>query len=328
MSLVRAGTRWRRFRIYYPSPGCRQGTILAPVAAWRRLPGSGGTWPLDILVCSAARWPPRTTSSRASGRTIRAHEQAAETAPPGPPGHGPADHGDHGDQDRPRRSRPVTVVTAGHGGHGRPRPNVSDGVTADAANAALANDTVARPIRVNERANGRIERPTPPGTRPRGYGPAAGGADGRIERPAPPGTRPRSRRSRPPKAERSGAGSRPRRHGDHGEQASPGSRPLVALPLPITPSHGSHGASRRARRARREPWVLSPPGARGRADLPGDRAAAGGRGPPIPKGGRAGKENRFDRITFCLETCDERPLPLMSRNGYVPASESPADGWD
>ena len=85
---------------------------------------------------------------------------------------------------------------------------------------------------------------------------------------------------------------------------------------------------RRARRARREPWGLSPPGARGRADLPGDRAAAGGRGHPIPKGGRAGKENRFDRITFCLETCDERPLPLMSRNGYVPASESPADGWD
>ena len=89
-SRVRAGTRWRRLRIYYPSPGCRQGTILAPIAAWRRLPGSGGTWPLDILLCSAARWPPRTTSSRANGRTIRAHEQAAETAPPG---HGPADHG-------------------------------------------------------------------------------------------------------------------------------------------------------------------------------------------------------------------------------------------
>ena len=99
-------------RIYYPSPGCRQGTILAPIAAWRRLPGSSGTWPLDILVCSAARWPPRTTSSRASGRTIRAHEQAAETAPPG---HGPADHGDHGDHDRPRRSRQVTAITAGHG---------------------------------------------------------------------------------------------------------------------------------------------------------------------------------------------------------------------
>ena len=111
---------------------------------------------------------------------------------------------------------------------------------------------------------------------------------------------PQSRRSWPPMAERSGAGSRPRRHGDHGAQASPGSRPLVALPLPITPSHGSHGASRRARRARREPWGLSPPGARGRADLPGDRAAAGGRGPPIPKGGRAGKENRFDNITSAL----------------------------
>ena len=87
---VRAGTRLRRLRIYYPSPGCRQGTILAPVAAWRRLPGSGGTWPLDILVCSAARWPPRTTSSRANGRTIRVHEQAAETTPPE---HGPAPPG-------------------------------------------------------------------------------------------------------------------------------------------------------------------------------------------------------------------------------------------
>ena len=36
-----AGTRWRQSRIYYQSPGCRQGTILAPVMAWRRLPGSG-----------------------------------------------------------------------------------------------------------------------------------------------------------------------------------------------------------------------------------------------------------------------------------------------
>ena len=111
-SRVRAGTRWRRLRIYYPSPGCRQGTILVPIAAWRRLPCSAGTWLLDILVCSAARWPPRTNSSRASGRTICAHEQAAETAPPG---HGPADHGEHGDHDRPRRSRQVTAVTAGHG---------------------------------------------------------------------------------------------------------------------------------------------------------------------------------------------------------------------
>ena len=131
-------------RIYYPSPGCRQGTILAPVAARRRLPGSGGTWPLDILVCSAARWPPRMTSSRASGRTIRAHEQAAEMAPPG---HGPADHGDHGDHDRSRRSRPVTAghgrsrqVTAVTASHGR---TFRTGVTADAAHAALATYTVA-----------------------------------------------------------------------------------------------------------------------------------------------------------------------------------------
>ena len=58
------------------------------------LSGSGGTWPLDIdLFGGVGR---RTTSSRANGRTIRAHERADETAPPG---HGPADHGDHGDQD-------------------------------------------------------------------------------------------------------------------------------------------------------------------------------------------------------------------------------------
>ena len=115
MGRVQAGTRWRRLLIYYPSPGCRQGTILAPVTAWRRLPGSCGTWPLDIGVCSAARWPPRTTSSRANGRTIFAQEQAAETAPPGP---GPADHCNHGGHDRPRRSRPVTAVTAGRFGRG------------------------------------------------------------------------------------------------------------------------------------------------------------------------------------------------------------------
>ena len=60
--------------VYYQSPGCRQGTILALVTALQRLPGSVGTWPLDILVCSAAQWLPRTTSLRANGRTIRVHE--------------------------------------------------------------------------------------------------------------------------------------------------------------------------------------------------------------------------------------------------------------
>ena len=159
------------------------------------------------------------------------------------------------------RSRPITVVTAGHGRTFR------TGVTADAANAALANDTVVRPILVNERANGRIERPAPPGTRPRRRqgGLRRGRGHGGL------GKHCRSRRSRPPKAERSSAGSRPQRHGDHGAQASPGSRPGDG---PITERHGGHG---RSRRARQEPWGLSPPGARGRADLPGDRAAAGGR---------------------------------------------------
>ena len=70
------------------------------------------------------------------------------------------------------------AVTAGHGGHGRSRrsrPATAERFGRGAANAALANDTVARPIWVNERANGRIERPAPPGTRP--HGPAAAWAD-------------------------------------------------------------------------------------------------------------------------------------------------------
>jgi hypothetical protein len=35
------GARWRRSEIFIPqSPGCRQGTSLAPVTAWHLLPGS------------------------------------------------------------------------------------------------------------------------------------------------------------------------------------------------------------------------------------------------------------------------------------------------
>ena len=86
-----------------------------------------------------------------------------------------------------------------------------------------------------------------------------------------------SRRSRPPKAERSVAGSRPLRRCDHGAHASPGSRPLVALQVLITPGHGSHGASRRARTvttctAGAVGSVAA--GAKGLADLRGDRATA------------------------------------------------------
>ena len=46
--------RWRK-RFYsleafiYQLSGCHQGTILAPVAAWLRLPSSGCSRPLDIL---------------------------------------------------------------------------------------------------------------------------------------------------------------------------------------------------------------------------------------------------------------------------------------
>ena len=121
--LFQAGTRWRRLRICFQSPGCRQSTILAPITAWRRLPGSRGTWPLEILVCSATRWPPRTTSSRANQRTIRAHERVDETTPPG---HGLADRGNRCGHGRPGQSWQATAVMAGHGGHGRPWPNVSD----------------------------------------------------------------------------------------------------------------------------------------------------------------------------------------------------------
>ena len=102
-------------RIYYQSPGCRQGTILAPVTAWRRLPGSGGTWPLYILVCLAAPWLPRTTNHEPTNG--RANDTCAR--PSGRDGAGTA-----------RRITAITAVTAdhrdgGHGchcGHGRSRP--------------------------------------------------------------------------------------------------------------------------------------------------------------------------------------------------------------
>ena len=170
-----------------------------------------------------------------------------------------------------------------------------------AANVALANDTVTRPIRLNERANdgsnGRLRR---------GHGPAAAGARGgsRLGRGhGGHGKHCRSRRSWPPKAERSGAGSRPdvtvitartRRRG-HGPlwRCCCRSRRVTARAA----RHGGHGRSWRARREHLQ-WGLSPPGARERADLPGDRATAGGRGPHIHKSWRAGKENRFDSITF------------------------------
>ena len=175
------------------------------------------------------------TSSRANERMIRAHDRADETATAGRVTAITAvttNHGDHGGHGRPRRSRPATADTAGHG------RTFQTGVTADAANAALANDTVARLIRVNERANGRIERSAPPGTRPRRRrgGSRRGRGHGGHSKHC------RSRQSRPPKAERSGAGSRPRRHGDHGAHASPGS------PVPCGVAAADHTESRLARR--------------------------------------------------------------------------------
>ena len=143
------------------------------------LSGSGGTWPLDNLVCSAARWPPQTTSARANGRTIPAHEQAAETALPGhgpaPPGHGPADHGDHGDHDRPRRSRPM----AGCGSHGRSRrsrPTTAEcfGRGHGGRRERSTGERHCRTTHTGERTSERTDRTagsagdTAPGIRPRG----------------------------------------------------------------------------------------------------------------------------------------------------------------
>ena len=123
MSQVEAGTRWRRLLIYYQSPGSRQGTILAPVMAWRRLPGSSGTWPLDFWFVLRPRGRRKRQASRTNRRTIRAHDRADEMATPG---HCQADHGDHGGHGRPRQDTTVTAVTAGNGGHGLSRPNISD----------------------------------------------------------------------------------------------------------------------------------------------------------------------------------------------------------
>ena len=42
--------RWRRSEEFIAqSPGCRQGTILAPVSAWHYCPAAGPFWPWDIL---------------------------------------------------------------------------------------------------------------------------------------------------------------------------------------------------------------------------------------------------------------------------------------
>ena len=176
-------------------------------------------WHLAIIHFGLFRCHQRTGE-----RYVRTSERKLQTAPQG---HGPPDHGDHGGHGRSRRSRPATAE-----GFGR---------------AALANDTVARPIRVSERA---IERPAPPGTRPRRRrlgGSRRGRGHGGHGKHCP------SRPSRPPKAEGSSTGSRPRRHGDHCAQALPGLRPLwrcrcrsrrVTARTARHGGHGVHGGSR------------------------------------------------------------------------------------
>ena len=99
----RAQARWRRSPggFINRSPGCRQGTILAPVAAWLRLPGSCGlcSWPLNIsdrsatkgrrghgreFICTDGRWSERHSVTAVMSNHSRLFRrfhlfQAAET---------------------------------------------------------------------------------------------------------------------------------------------------------------------------------------------------------------------------------------------------------
>ena len=144
----------------------------------------------------------------------------------------------------------VTAVTAGHGCHCRPRPTGGtegrDG-GGGGCRERSTRERYCRTTHTGERTSERTDRtagsagdtvPPPPGQI---------AARARSHRDGGHGKHCPSQRSRPPKAERSSAGSRPRRHSDQGAHASQGSLPLVALPLPSTPSNGSHGASQRAR---------------------------------------------------------------------------------
>ena len=208
-----------------------------------------------------------------------------------------ADHGGHG---RPRQSRSVTAVTDGHGR----TVNVSD-VGPRTPHSRTILPVWHDPYGTDRTAGTRPRRRLGGSRRGRGHGGH--------------GKHCRSRLSRPPKAERSSAGHDPDAKVITARKRRRGHSPLWRCRCRsrrVTARTARHGGHGRSRRARLEPWGLSPPGARGRADLPGERAAAGGRGHHIPKGGRAGKENRFDSITCCpavdltTNRTKERQLPF------------------
>ena len=100
------------------SAGCHQGRILAPVATWLRIPGSGGFWQLDYLDLAANRRRPRgrcrdeTMHGLASGvRAIITANSALTTAFTAPPGSRPV-------MSVTSRITASTVVTARHGSDG------------------------------------------------------------------------------------------------------------------------------------------------------------------------------------------------------------------
>lgn len=127
---------------------------------------------------------------------------------------------------------------------------------------------------MSERTHGQARgRTAQPGTRPRRYGAGHGASGSHL-----------SRRSRPPNAER---------HCDHSpcvtvvtsRPASPGSRPLAALPPPITSDRAGPGGLGGAGEAVAD-------GCRVTCGLTRGTATAGGRGPPIPQGRAGGQRKR------------------------------------
>ncbi len=96
------GARWRRSEIFIPqSPGCHQGTSLAPVTAWHLLPCSGA---FSALGHFGSTTRPRgrcgESPSRRDKRVRSRHAQTATAGLAGP------------------RGAAVTASTASHGGHG------------------------------------------------------------------------------------------------------------------------------------------------------------------------------------------------------------------
>ena len=98
-----------------------QGTILAPVAAWLRLPGSGGSWPLHILVRAV-----RSTTSGSSrfdrgfGRTNGTSEASRLARRQSRRAWHRRGHGHVVTVTQPVRVTVVTARTGPHGARGGP----------------------------------------------------------------------------------------------------------------------------------------------------------------------------------------------------------------